>query len=101
MSKKDAVLLASRALALIFTVSALIEVSALPGRLYEFLYYAKQVHGSSPSYPYWQHYELIALGFLITRIVGYSLMAMWLRKCGLEVEEFLLPGASEGISIES
>ena len=33
----------------------------------------------------------MALGFLITRIVGYSLMAAWLFRCGPDIEELLLP----------
>ena len=37
MSRKDAVLLASRALAVLFIVSALIEMSYLPERLHSFL----------------------------------------------------------------
>jgi hypothetical protein len=34
---------------------------------------------------------LLAIGFLITRIVGYSLLARWLFRGGHEVEELLLP----------
>jgi hypothetical protein len=30
-------------------------------------------------------------GILITRIVGYSLMASWLFRCGPDIEELLLP----------
>ena len=95
MSKKDAVVLASRTLAVLFTVWALSDVCSLPERVQAFLHYADQVQGSSPYLQYWRHYELIALGFLITRIVGFSLMAMWLRKCGPDVEELLLPGVAE------
>jgi hypothetical protein len=37
--------------------------------------------------------SLISLGFLITRIIGYTLMAMWLFRCGPDIEELLLPGS--------
>ena len=97
MSRKDAVLLASRVLALLFIVSALIEVSYLPERLHSFLRYVNQEPASSTAIQYWRHYHLIALGFLITRIVGFSLMALWLRKCGPEVEALLLPPEREEI----
>jgi hypothetical protein len=88
MSREDAVVLASRSLALLFTVWALSEVSYLPDRLYSFLQYGR-------------HSYLISLGFLVTRVVGFSLLAMWLRKCGPEVEELLFPAMSEGTSLDS
>ena len=94
MSRKDAVLLASRTLALLLTVWALSDVSYLPERLHSFLRYANQELAGS-ALQYWRHYYLIALGFLIVRIVGFSLMARWLYKCGPEVEELLLPAERE------
>jgi hypothetical protein len=91
MSRKDAVVLASRTLAVLFIVSALIEVTYLPERFHAFLHYVNQEPASSAAIQYWRHYYLISLGFLIIRIIGFSLMALWLRKCGPEVEELLLP----------
>jgi hypothetical protein len=95
MSRRDAVLLAGRALALLFTVWALSDVSSLPERVIAYLHYANEATASSAATQYWRHYELIALGFLITRIIGFSLLAVWLRKGGSEVEELLLPSATE------
>src|ERR1700686_362997 len=92
MSRKDAVLLASRALAVLFIVSALIEMSYLPERLHSFLRYANQ-EASSTAVQDWRHYHLISLGFLVVRIVGFFLIAVWLRRCGPDVEELLLPSA--------
>jgi hypothetical protein len=89
MSRKDAVVLASRALALLFAVWALGEASYLPERLHSFLHYINQEPGSSTAIQYLRHYYLITLGFLVTRIVGFSLMARWLYKGGPEVEELL------------
>jgi len=91
MSRKDAVLLASRTLAVLFIVSALIETSYLPERLHSFLRYVNQEPASSIAIEYWRHYYLISLSFLVVRIIGFFLMALWLRKCGPEVEELLLP----------
>jgi hypothetical protein len=95
MSRKDAVVLASRTLAVLLTVWALSEVSYLPSSVYSFLHHANRVSVLSDEDQYWRHYYLTSLGFLITRIVGYTLTARWLFKCGPEVAEFLLPANEE------
>jgi hypothetical protein len=91
MSRNDAVVLASRSLAVLLTLWALAAVSGLPEVLYSFLHYLNQEPTASTATQYWQHHYLIELGFLITRIVGYSLMARWLYRGGPEIEELLLP----------
>jgi hypothetical protein len=51
---------------------------------------------SSPSATqYYRHADLISLSFLVTRIIGFSLLARWLFKGGLEVVELLLPATLE------
>lgn len=90
MSRKDAVWLASRTLSVLLTIWALTDVSYLPGEVHGFLRYHQQPETSAYLH-YMHHSYLISLGFLITRIIGYSLMARWLYKCGPEVEELLLP----------
>jgi hypothetical protein len=90
MSRKDAVVLASRALALLLSVWALSEMSYLPQGIHSFLRYFNQEPGASNATQYWRHYYLIALGFLVARILGLSLLAKWLYKGGSEVEELLL-----------
>jgi hypothetical protein len=77
MSRKDAIVLAARTLAVLLTVWALTDVSYLPDRLYSFLYYLNQQPTSSASTLHWRNDYLIALGFLVVRIVGYSLIARW------------------------
>jgi hypothetical protein len=99
MSRKDSVTLASRTLAVLLTVWALNEVSHLPGTLHSFLNYLNHEPSSSPGVEYLRHSYLITLGFLVTGIVGYSLMAMWLYKCGPDVEELLLPAESEQVAV--
>ena len=47
MSRQDAVVLASRTLALLLAVWALVEASYLPASLHSFLRYANQEPGSS------------------------------------------------------
>jgi len=68
MSKKDAVMLASRTLATLLIVWALSDVSYLPERLHSYLRYLSQP--ASSGIDYLRHYYLIELGFLVTRIVG-------------------------------
>jgi hypothetical protein len=94
MLRKDAIALASRTLALLLALWALTEVSYLPEILHSFLRYVNQEPGSSTAIQYLRHYYLIKLGFLITRIAGFSLMARWLYKGGPEVDELFLPAES-------
>jgi len=98
MSRKDAVMLASRTLAVLLTVWALSDVSYLPERLQSLFHYLNHEQTSSAAMEYLRHYYLIQIGFLVTRIVGYSLMAMWLYKGGPEIEELLLPTPEENIA---
>ncbi len=94
MSKEEAVILASRTLGLLMIVWALADLSHLPGTAYTFIHYAN-VELSSPAVTqYYRHSDLIALCFLITRIIGFSLLARWLFQAGPEVVEALLPGAA-------
>ena len=100
MSRKDAIMLASRTLAVLLTVWALSDISYLPERVNSFVHYLNREPASSSSIGYWRHYYLIGLGFLVTRIVGYSLMARWLYKGGREVEELFLPAAAQENTIQ-
>ena len=95
ISRKDAVTLAGRTLATLLIVWALTEVSYFPGTLHSLLTCVNNERASSPGVEYLLHSHLISLGFLVTRIVGYSLMARWLYKGGPEIEELLLPEPEE------
>jgi hypothetical protein len=101
MSRKDAVVLASRTLAVLLTVWALTDVSYLPERVHSFIHYFNQEVPPSIATQYLRHYYLIELGFLVTRIVGYALVAKWLYKVGPEVEELLLPSELGEHSVQS
>jgi hypothetical protein len=91
MSRKNAVVLASRTLALLLTVWALAEVSNLPAELYSFLHYSDQELRPAAFIEYRLHSYLISLGFLSVKIIGFSLMARWLYRGGPEVEALFLP----------
>jgi hypothetical protein len=92
MSRKDAAGLASRTLALLLTVWALAEASSLPATLHSFLRYINREPGASTAVQYWRHYYLISLSFLVTRMIGFSLLARGLFRGGPEVEELLFTG---------
>jgi len=98
MSMKDAVVLASRTLALLLAVWALSELSNLPDRVYSYLHHAADVSVLAPAGGYWFHYYLMSLGFSIVRLVGFSLTARWLFRGGPEVVEFLLPASAEDVA---
>ena len=95
MSRKDAVVLAGRTWALLLTVWALTEASYLPASLHSFLRYIDQGPGASTAIQYWRHYYLITLSFIVTRMVGFALLARWLFKGGPEVEDLLSPRTPE------
>ena len=104
MSRKDALLLASRGLAVLLTLWALAEVSYLPEFAHSFLHYIRYERTSSTSMgylDYMRHYYLIRLAFLITRIIGYSLMARWLYKGGPDIEDLLLPAPPEDNAVQN
>jgi hypothetical protein len=93
MSRRDAVVLAARVLALLLTVWAVTDISYLPASVFSYLRYSNELPLFSPARNYWGHYHLISLGFLIIRIIGFSLVARWLYRCGPDVEELLLPSS--------
>lgn len=101
MSSKDVAVIASRALSVFLTVWALGEVSYLPEFLHSYLHYADQGLVTSAYIQYMHHYYLLRLGFLITRIVGYFLMARWLYKGGPGIEQLFLPTEPEQETVQS
>ena len=75
MSKEDAAVLAGRALAVLFTVWALSEVSFLPEGVYSLVRYAHRVPTTTEWTDYQYHHYLIDVVFRITRIIGFALIA--------------------------
>jgi hypothetical protein len=94
MSKREAVLLASRALAVLLMVWALSDVSYLPGRVFSLLHYLNR-EPSSAYTEYMRHYYITEVGFLVTRIVGFSLLSRVLFKGGPDIHELLLPASDQ------
>lgn len=97
MSRNDAVTIASRMLSILLTLWALAEMSYLPEFVQSYLHYSK-ADPSSANVEYMQHYHVLRVGFLITRIVGLLLMARWVHKGGPEIQDLLLPAQAAEIS---
>jgi hypothetical protein len=96
MSRRDAVVLASRTLAVLLTVWALEELSYLPETIQSFLRY---VHPETVNAEHLSHYYLLRLGFMLTRLIGFSLIARWLYQGGPDIAELLLPSAIEDTTV--
>lgn len=93
MSRKDAVILASRVLGVLLTVWALAEASYLPERVLMLLHYTKEIArhmqtgtGGATRSSRWD--------FCLSGSPA-SLMSRWLLKGGSEIEELLFPAVQE------
>jgi hypothetical protein len=97
MSKKDAVLLVSRALAAIQLISAFLEATELPDRFVSLHRYASLIKagvGTEGVY-YFKSYDQIGIALNFARIACLMVFALIFWNCGPWVARFLLPN-SEG-----
>ena len=92
MSRSDAVVLVSRALALYFLTWALTELSHLPAQALLIRHYASQPSVWA-SGTFWRNYEVVAGVFTLVRIVVLAVAAFLFFRCGPHVQRLLLPGA--------
>jgi hypothetical protein len=100
MTRKEGIVIASRALAVLFTGSVLAEITYLPEMLHEYLHYAHPLAVQTDHMDHLRHYYLLRLGFLITRIVGFSLLARWLYRGGPPIEELMFPQPQPGDEVQ-
>jgi len=90
MSKREIVVLVSRALAVIQIITALLEVTGLPQELLSLFHHIFPVQ--APVFgDYWSRYYMEAVLALIARIAICTFAAWLLWKCGPDMERFLLP----------
>jgi len=82
MSKREAILIVSRAVALYLFVWALDDLTYLPGRFLLIRHWAGEA---------WHSYDMINLEFTIFRAVALLGAALLFYECGPRVEAFLLP----------
>lgn len=101
MSREDGVILASRTLALLLLVWALAELSNLPASFYAFRHYWNVDLRAASETEYYRHSHLMALSFLVGRIIAFSLLSRWLFRGGPEVLEMLLPADVQETNVQS
>lgn len=93
MSRKEIVLLVSRAFALLLISWALVDVTYLPERLFAFSHHLSQrsVLGTPD---YWSNYYLVITAFTVVRILALFLAAVWFWRCGPRIENLFSQGDS-------
>lgn len=93
MDRKAALILASRALALIQGICALIEISYIPERLFSYLHYAHMVGqaGAPTNAAYLSTSYQLEAGFLLFRILIYLTLAVVFWNCAPWVQRIMLP----------
>jgi hypothetical protein len=93
MTRREIVLLASRVVAVIQVITAILDATQLPQTLTE-LFHDLALRAASPSAAYWSRYETEVVLSIVLRIF-ITLFAAWLFwQCGPKIERFLLPAAS-------
>jgi hypothetical protein len=102
MSRKEAVLLVSRALAMIQLITAFLEITTLPVRLISLSHYTSRINASTaipPDY-YFKSQDEVSIAFMWARIVGLLVFAFLFWNCGPWVERVLLPKREEAGSAD-
>jgi hypothetical protein len=90
MPRRELVLLASRALALLYFTSALSDVTYVPERLFALSHYWNQ-NSALLGHNYATNDYLIIIASLVLRILAYLLIATLLWRCGPRVERLFSP----------
>ena len=85
MSRKELVLLLSRAFALLLITWALVEVSYLPERLFALSHHLNERSVLSPR-DYWSSYYSIITAALVVRMVALIVAAAWFWRGGPSVQ---------------
>ena len=84
MSRKEIVLLVSRAFALLLISWAFVEVTYLPERLFALSHHLSQ-RSVLVVHDYWSSYYIIVTAFLVLRMLAFFLAAALFWKCGPRV----------------
>ena len=93
MSRKDAVLLVSRAIAMIQLSYAFVEVTTLPTWFVSLHHYTSRISASMaiPSDYYFKSYDQLGIAFGFARIAILLVFAFLFWNCGPWIECVLLP----------
>ena len=95
MSRREVVILVSRAIAIIQFISAVLNVSYLPDRLFSFLHYVGTVGDILGANGYWATSYRIEIGFLFVRVIFLLVLTALFWNCGPWVESLLAPKKPE------
>jgi uncharacterized membrane protein len=97
MSRKEAVLLVSRALSILQLIYALMELTYLPVRLASLLHHTAHINALWPSGydDFWGGYYRLDIAFLFARVTICLVVAFLFWNCGPWVERLLLPKTEE------
>ena len=90
MSRKEIVLLVSRAFAVLLISWAFVEVTYLPERLFALSHHMSQ-SSVLVVHDYWSSYYLIVTAFLVLRMLALFLAAALFWRCGPRVEALFSP----------
>ena len=93
MSRKEIVLLVSRALAMIQFVAAMLEISYLPERVVSLMHRAHSfsAQGDAESANYWSSYDQVGVAFMCARIVGLLVLTAIFWNSAPWIERMLAP----------
>src|ERR1017187_6909965 len=93
MSRKDTVILISRALAIMHLIFAIIEITYLPVRYMSFFHHANRMSVlDTPTYDaYYRTYYGVDIALLLVRVAIELTVALLFWKCGPWIERILLP----------
>ena len=86
MSKKELVLLVSRAFALLLITWALVEVTYIPERVFALSHHMRQSSVLATSLDYGSRYYLILIVFNVVRMLALFFAAVLFWRCGPRVE---------------
>ena len=97
MSRKEAVLLVSRALTMIQLISAFLEITTLPGRLVSLNHYTSRINASEAlqSDYYFKNCDEVGIAFIWARIAVLLVCGFLFWNCGAWIERILLPTREE------
>jgi hypothetical protein len=97
MSRKELVLLVSRAFALLLITWALVEVTYLPDRLFALFHHLSQ-RSVLAARDYGSTYDLILTGSTVVRMLALFLAAAVFWRCGPRVEALFSPQGNQEAS---
>ena len=92
MSRREVILIVSRAIAIFQLLSVLLELTYLPDRFYSLSHHSKVLLASSSEMNvYLWTGDRISIAMLLLRIIMYLIFAAVFWTCGPTIERFLCP----------